>query len=122
MSRHYIWFKTRVGLASVTEPCEILVWKSTKAAVWYISAHMKTEPEITMKNFWGRSGSISAPFLHLAFFSDGPGVSKAIAECMARIQDSICTKAELCDLSEIGDPQAWGQKWHQIKWNDSTAT
>jgi hypothetical protein len=62
---------------------------------------------------------MTSPWLYLAFFSDGPGVSKAIAECMARIEDSIRTKAEFCDLSQYGDPHAWEKGWEQIQWTSA---
>jgi hypothetical protein len=120
MTRDYIWFKTRVGFASVTEPSEILAWKFPQKPVWCIYARIKTGPEMTMKNILGGRGSVTSPWLYLACFSDGPGVSKAIAECMARIEDSIRTKTEFCDLSRFGDPQAWGESSEQIQWpNDS---
>jgi hypothetical protein len=106
----------------VTEPSEILVWKKPKEPAWTIYARIKIAPEMTMRNILGGRGSMSSPFLYLACFSDGPGVSKAIADCMARIEDSIRTKAEFCDLSQCGDPQAWGKGSEQIQWpNDKRA-
>jgi hypothetical protein len=116
MTRDYIWFKTRVGFASVTEPSDILVFHAPKFRAWYIYARMKTGPEMTLRNVFGIRSSISSPGVTLAFFTDGPGVQKAIGECMARIEDSIRTKAEFCDLSQFGDPQAWGKRWVLIEW------
>jgi hypothetical protein len=77
---------------------------------------MKTGPQMTMKNIWGHGASISAPFLYLACFAEGPGVGKAIAECMERIEDSIRAKSEICDLSCFGDLQAWSKDSEQIQW------
>jgi len=118
MTRNYIWFKTRVGFASVTEPSEILVWKKSKESVWCIYVRMKIWPEITTRSIFGSGGSISSPFSYLACFSDGPGASKAIAECMARIEDSLRTKTDFCDLSQFGDPQAWDKCLEQIQWQN----
>lgn len=116
MTRDYIWFKTRVGFASVTEPSEILAWKFKKPQVRYIFARMKTVPEMDFKSFLGRRISMPAPAVYLAFFTDGPDVHKAIAECMARIEEAIRTKAEFCDLSQFGDVQGWGKTWDLIEW------
>ena len=116
MTRDYIWFKTRAGFASVTEPSEILTYHYDKTHVWYIYARIKIGPEMSAKSILGRSSSLSAPALYLAFFTDGPDVRKAIGECMARIEDAIRTKAEFCDLSQFGDAAAWGKKWELIQW------
>ena len=116
MTRDYIWFKTRVGFASVTEPSEILAWKFPKKPAWCIYARIKIAPEMTMRNIWGSRGSMTTPWLYLACFNDGPGVNKVIAECMARIQDAILKKAEFCDLSQFGDPEAWDKGFEQIQW------
>ena len=111
-----MWFKTRVGFASVTEPSDILAWHHPKLRVWHIGARLKMAPEMTMRNIFGGRSSVSTPGVHLAFFTDGPGVRKAIAECMARIEDSIQARAEFCDLSKFGDPEAWGKEWQLIEW------
>jgi len=116
MTRDYIWFKTRVGFASVTEPSDILAWHVPKLRAWYIYARTKIAPEITMKNLWGRRITFPVTGVTLAFFTDSPGVRKAIGDCMARIEDAIRTKAEFCDLSQFGDPQAWGERWELIEW------
>jgi hypothetical protein len=119
-----MWFKTRVGFVSVTEPSEILVAKNTKKCTWCIYVSLKAMPEITTKSVLKGSSTIRNPSSILANFSDGPAVSKAIAECMARIEDSIRTKAEFCDLSQSGDPEAWAKVggWQQIHWlNDKPA-
>jgi hypothetical protein len=116
MTNDYIWFKTRVGLASVTGSVEFLAWNNTKLHVWYVYARIKAWPELSTKSIWGRSASTSAPVIYLAFFTDGPEVSKAVGECMARIEDAVRTKAELCDLSKFGDAEAWRKKWEVIQW------
>jgi hypothetical protein len=117
MTKNIIWFKTRVGLVSISEPTEILVHKNTKESNWSIFARLKVGPEMTMRNVLGtRKGTMGNPSSYLAIFSDGPGVGEAIAECMARIEVAIRTKAEFCDLSQSGDPQAWGKAWQQIQW------
>ena len=111
-----MWFKTRVGFVSVREPSEILVAKHTKEGIWSVFASLKAGPEMTLKNFLGVRSTISNPSVFLAVFSDSPIVSEAIADCMARIEISIRTKAELCDLSQVGDSKAWAKNWQQIQW------
>jgi hypothetical protein len=71
-----------------------------------------------MKSFFKGQASMGNPSGTLAIFSDGLAVSKAIAECMGRIEDAIRSKAELCDLSQSGDAQAWPKGWNQIQWPD----
>ena len=115
-----MWFKTRVGFVSLKSPTEILVAKNTKERTWVIYARLKAGPEMTMKSILRGGSTITNPASTLALFSDGPAVSKAIAECMARIEVSIRTKAEFCDLSQSGDPQAWGKAWQQIQWANET--
>jgi hypothetical protein len=111
-----MWFNTRVGLGSVAEPSEILVSKIPKDNTGWIFFRLKALPEVTTGMFLKGSSTISSPCSQWAAFSDGPAVSKAIAECMARSEDSIRTKAEVCDLSQSGDPQAWGKAWQQVQW------
>jgi hypothetical protein len=112
-----MWFKTPVSLVSITEPSEILLAQSAKGDMWFIYARFKAVPEVTMKNpLWMSRGSLSNPSSYLALFNDGPDVSLAIAECMTHIEASIRAKADLCDLSQFGNPQAWGKAWKQIKW------
>jgi hypothetical protein len=111
-----MWFKTRVGICSLADPSEILAAKGKKGDIWFIYAHHKAGPQMTMRGIFGRSASLSSPATHLAQFTDSPTVSVAIAECMARIEAAIRTKADLCDLSQSGDAQAWGKAWTQIQW------
>ena len=111
-----MWFKTRVGFASVTPPFEILCSKHNAEPTWFIFASMKTGPEMTMKSLFGRRAAVSPPVLYLAFFRDGPDVGAAIAECMAEIETAIRAKADFCDLSQAGDAEAWGKAWQQVQW------
>jgi hypothetical protein len=113
-----MWFKTRVGFATVTSPMEIIVYKGANDRTWCIYARLKNLPEVKMKSFLRGQASVNNPTVVLAYFSDGPRGGKAISDCMAQIEDSIRTKAELCDLSESGDAPAWPKGWHQIQWQD----
>ncbi|HVT29561.1 MAG TPA: hypothetical protein VHE81_16210, partial [Lacipirellulaceae bacterium] len=112
-----IWFKTRVGLASATQPCEIVYTKRGNEPTWCILASFKTGTEMTVKTLYGRSVSVPAPAFCLACFSDGPRVSESIAECMSKIEVAIRTQADICDLSEAGDAAAWGKEWKQVPWS-----
>jgi hypothetical protein len=111
-----MWFKTRVGICSLADPSEIRAQKSKKGDFWFIYAQHKAVPQMTVRSLFGRSASLSSPAIHLAVFTDSPTVSGAIAECMARIEDAIRTKADLCDLSQSGDAQAWTKTCTQIQW------
>jgi hypothetical protein len=111
-----MWFKTRVGIASITEPSEILVAKGKQADIWYIYAHHNASPQMTMRGIFGRRASLSSPTIHLAQFTNSSTVNVAIAECMARIETAIRTKADFCDLSQSGDAEAWPKAWTQIQW------
>ena len=102
---------------SITEPTEILVHHNTKESKWSIYARLKAGPEMGMSSFLGtRKGTVTNPSSHLAIFSDRPGVSEAIGDCMAKIEVAIKTKVEFCDLSQSGDAEAWGKAWQQIQW------
>jgi hypothetical protein len=112
-----MWFKTRVSLVSIKTPTEILAVKYVKTNTWSIYARLKMGPEMTMSNFLGtRKGGLTNPSSHLVFFSDGPRVNEAVAECMTQIEAAIRTKAEFCDLSQAGDAQAWSKAWQIIQW------
>ena len=110
-----MWFKTRVGFVKLAEPSEILAAKSKKGDTWFIYAHHTASPKIAFKSLLRRS-SVSSPTMHLAQFTDSPTVSQGIAECMARIEAAVRTKADICDLSQSGDAQAWPPAWTQIQW------
>ena len=117
-----MWFKTRVGLVSITEPTEILVYQNPKDGNWSIYARLKAGPEMGMSSFLGtRKGTVTNPSSQLALFSDAPNASDATAECMAKIETAIRTKAEFCDLSQSGDAQAWGKAWQQVQWPKQSA-
>ena len=112
-----MWIKTRVGLISITEPTEILVHQHSKDCRWSVYARPKVVPEMGMTNVLGiRKRTVMNPSSHLAIFSDRPGVSEAIGECMAKIEGAIRAKVDLCDLSQSGDAEAWGKAWQQIQW------
>jgi hypothetical protein len=113
-----MWFKTRVGFITVTAPMEILAAKNAPDGSWFIYVRLKNWPEAKMKSFFKGQASMGNPSGTLAIFSDGPAVSKAIAECMGRIENAIRTKAELCDLSQCGDARAWPKGWKLIQWPD----
>jgi hypothetical protein len=112
----YMWFKTRVGICSVTDPSEILVSKGNKSDIWFIWASHKVCPKMSMRGLFGRSASISSPATHLAMFTNNSTVNEAIAECMAKLEAAIRAKSDICDLSQSGDAQAWGKAWTQIQW------
>ena len=116
ISKTHMWFKTRVGFINVSGPAKILVTKYAKFNSWVIYASLAIEPQMTLKAFLGIKGSARFPALTLACFSDGPDARKSISQWMARIETALLTNAQLCDLSQAGEAQAWDNKWAQIQW------
>lgn len=111
-----MWFKTRVGLASIADPVEILVAKIGKPIpYWYIYARSKTSQEATGVSLFGR-WRFSNPVTYLAMFAESDSASKDLAKCMSLIETSIRAKADLCDLSEAGDAAVWPANWNHIQW------
>jgi hypothetical protein len=115
-----MWFKTRIGLVSINAPVEILVVKDAKRNLWTIHATRPVAPRFTLKGLLGNPSPMLISYLTvLAIFSDGPDVSKSIAECMEQIEAAIRTNAEFCDLTRFGDLQAWNKRnanWQPIQW------
>ena len=112
-----MWFKTRVGLVSIADPTEILVHQNPKDSRWSIYTRLKAGPEMEWSGFLkSRKRTVTNPSSHLAIFSDHPGVREAVGECMAKIEAAIQAKADICDLSQSGDAEAWGKNWQQIEW------
>jgi len=113
-----MWFKTRVGLVSITELSQILVYQRPDDSRWTIYARLTPTPEMGVRRLWGirRRESSDERSFHLAIVSNGPSASVAIGECMAKIATAIKAGDGLCDLSESGDAEAWGKAWHKIHW------
>jgi hypothetical protein len=114
-----MWFKTRVGLASVADPTEILVCQHPEHSSWSIYALLKARPEVATLS--ARKHLTTNSSLFLVMFSDRPGVGEAIGECMEKIEGAIKTQAHFCDLSEAGDAVAWGKAWTLVKWPKQSA-
>ena len=112
-----MWFRTRVGLVGVIEPVEIMAAQTTGAQgkYWYVFARLKAQQEGSIKALMG-GGTFTNPVSSLAMFSDGPGVGRAVADCLALVERSIVAGSAVCDLSLAGDAAAWGEKWNQIEW------
>jgi uncharacterized membrane protein len=115
-----MWFKTRIGICCLTDSAEILVNKNQKRDIWFIYARRRAFAPLTSM-FWFGKNSERPAVLVLAQFIDSPTASAAIAKCMEQIETAIRTKAELCDLSQLGDAQAWGSGWTQIQWPNKQA-
>ena len=111
-----MWFKTRVGLYSVTEPLEIKVaeYPKAKRPYYLVFARSLTDASVDYK---GILGTLKAPgrFAHLAQFDLSPASAPEIAECMRLIEQAIVAEAKICDLSAVGQPDAW-EGWNLIEW------
>ncbi len=110
-----MWFKTRVGFASVDGPCQILVTKAGKTNVWFVFATLAVgqhRNKFPILKFLRATN----PSAILARFLDGPDVNKEIAQCMEHIESVLLTGVDFCDLSQFGDPKAWEGK-KLIDWN-----
>jgi hypothetical protein len=114
-------FRTRVGLAIIEGPLEILARKHPKLNIWGVYASRPIGPRLTVMSFLGSSkGSVASYATRLACFSDSPDVRKSVGECMKLIEDALMTNAKSCDLSQVGDQQAWIGKWEHVQWSSET--
>jgi hypothetical protein len=110
-----MWFKTRIGICSLTDSSEILVGKNQKRNIWFIYGRRNAFAPFTAMFWFGKNSERPAAFV-LAQFTDSPTVGIAIAKCMEQIEAAIKTKIEICDSSQSGDAQAWENGWTQIQW------
>jgi hypothetical protein len=112
-----MWFKTRVGLYSVIEPLEIRVAKypKTKRPSYLVFARSLTDTHVSYKGIFG---TLTAPgrFAHLAQFDLSDSSAASIAQCMRLIEEAIANEARICDLSALGDADAWPDDWNLIEW------
>ena len=117
-----MWFRTRVGLVSALEPMEIRVadYPEAKIPNYLVYAHSITEQEFKYKGLFGEA---KAPkrYTYLAQFCVSDSAHAAIAECMKLIEEAIRTDAKVCDLSAVGDRDAWSKDWIQIEWQPKSA-
>jgi len=113
-----MWFRTRVGLVGVEEPVEIVIEQFTRenTKYWAILARGKCQQEVTLKGVLGR-GTFSNPVSYLAQFLDNPDAKQSIGSCMRLIASSVENEKKVCDLSQVGDAQAWSRQWNQVDWS-----
>ena len=112
-----MWFKTRTGLVGVREPVEILFERFTREGVtfWAVFARGQYQQEVIIKGVLG-SGKFSNPVSYLAQFLDGSEAKQSVGKCLELIATSIGNGEKICDLSRVGDTQAWSKKWQQVDW------
>jgi hypothetical protein len=112
-----MWFKTRVGYYSVSEPMEIRVAKYEKGKPPSFSLFARSLSDVSI-DYIGIIGKLKASgrSVHLAQFVISEASVSRIAECMKTIEEAIASEAKFCDLSAVGDEAAWGDGWTLIKW------
>lgn len=112
-----MWFKTRVGYYSVSEPMEIRVAKYDDGKPPRFSLFARSLNDISI-DYIGIIGKLKASgrSVHLAQFFISESSDTRIAECMKTIEEAIASEAKFCDLSAAGDEAAWGKAWTLIKW------
>ncbi len=105
-----MWFKTRDGFYSVSEPLEISVAKYDKGKNPHFSVYSRALNEGNV-DYIGIIGKlkVSGRAVHLAKFLISDSSASAVAECMKLIEEAIATEAKVCDLSAVGDKAAWGE-------------
>ncbi len=115
-----MWFKTRVGLVSLKEEFSVRVarYPDVKHPYYSIFARPSGDTEVSYKGIFGK---FTAPgiWIHLAHFSFCDKADSSIAECLGLIESAIAGDAKICDLSEIGDAEAWSnasKDWVLVKW------
>ena len=108
-------FKTRVGLCSCSESFEIRTYQY-KLGDWWIFAQVR-EGEAAGRSLFrkARSGG-SWYWYYLAAFINHANVEAEVGKTMQLITESIESAAPICDLSQVGSADAWGQKWKQVRW------
>ena len=112
-----MWFKTRVGYYSVSEPMEIRVAKYDKGKPPTFSLFARSLNDVSV-DYIGIIGKLKASgrSVHLAQFLISDSAGARIAECMKMIEEAIASEPKFCDLSAVGDEAAWGEGWTLIKW------
>jgi hypothetical protein len=110
-----VWFKTRVSMVELQGSLEVLAWKDPDTPRWMLYAKSRSHDDWEFRTGF-RRGRISSPSIVLACFPDGAGVSGEIGAAMQRIAEAAGAGARLCDLSDVGSPAGWDQRWVQIAW------
>ena len=110
-----MWFKTRIGLVSLPKCIEIKAWQSAKTGNWNVGAHLKNGLDVEVRSLFRRQ-KLSTPWFWLACFRDSPSVQGDIARVFAAIEASVTGKQMICDLSQVGQADAWDKVYHPIAW------
>ena len=110
-----MWIKTRVGITRLAKPFEIRASKSPKSGNWAISAVIRGMPDIVSRGLL-TSHKITSPWFHLAWFRDRDGVQQEIAQALETILTAVRANADVCDLSKVGQAEAWDPAWRLIDW------
>jgi hypothetical protein len=115
-----MWFKTRTGLVCVEGTVEVWADRHTspggrKAVGIYAYQARHAEFEVPLHP---TPVKVSHRRIYLVCFPDGPAVDSAVAEAMQRIEWAIRNGEPICDLSDLGEEEAWGSadyvwvRWH----------
>jgi len=105
-----MWFKTRVGMYSVTAPLEIRVasYPKAKKPYYLVFARSLNDAEVDYKGVFGKLNA-SGRVAHLARFELLESSEAGIAQCMTLVENAIASDARICDLSAVGHPAAWAE-------------
>jgi len=112
-----MWFKTRVSLVAVLEPMEIRVASYPEEKIPYhlVFAECTKDQSFEYKGIFGKAKARNH-YINLARFHISNETPSRIAECMKRVEEAICADVKVCDLSTVGDRDAWSDAWTQIEW------
>ena len=112
-------FKTRVGLCVLGEYVEIRAIPPTNSKTWAITAQYRGCPDMEGRSLLGRKFKMGSVWFYLAMLNDQEGVGAEIELAMQKIAEAYASSAKLCDLSQVGSPDAWlkhSERWRTIRW------
>jgi len=108
-----LWIKTRVGLLAFSTDLQVRAVKWEATGTWGLMAYTCAESQAQRGWFRSRVGGTWHP---LACFRDHSGVEGEIGKALQLIADGVGRNEQLCDLSQVGSPDAWAPAWKQIHW------
>jgi hypothetical protein len=72
-------------------------------------------PDIVRRGLFS-SHKITNPWFHLTWFRDHNDVQQEIAQALETILTAVRDNAAVCDLSKVGQADAWDPYWYLIEW------
>jgi len=85
-----------------------------------VYAYQTRHPDMTVQRLFRSPAQVVNRKIYLACFLDSDDGEYAIAECMRRLERAIRQDEPICDLSDLGDAEAWNTPswWVLVPWQD----